>query len=126
MSQTTDTTTTALLCGDAGYEPIEDRLRQNIRATIIDGGAQSNLADLTAAAVEAFLAHDGVRVFLAVRCPKPLPCRDGLWITSIPAAVVVFHEQRCPKAPPYQRGLWIASSIDDVVAAHKQRPLGQR
>ena len=34
MNQTTDTTTPALLCGDAGYDPIEDRLRQNIRATI--------------------------------------------------------------------------------------------
>jgi len=34
MDQTTDTTTPALLCSDAGYDPIEDRLRQNIRATI--------------------------------------------------------------------------------------------
>jgi putative transposase len=34
MNQSTDTTTLALLCGDAGYDPIEDRLRQNIRATI--------------------------------------------------------------------------------------------
>jgi hypothetical protein len=34
MNQTTDTTTPALLRGDAGYDPIEDRLRQNIRATI--------------------------------------------------------------------------------------------
>jgi len=34
MDQTTDTTMPALLCSDAGYDPIEDRLRQNIRATI--------------------------------------------------------------------------------------------
>jgi transposase-like protein len=34
MNETTDTTTSALLCGDAGDDPIEDRLRQNIRATI--------------------------------------------------------------------------------------------
>ncbi len=34
MTKTTDTTMPALLCGDAGYDPIEDRLRQNIRATI--------------------------------------------------------------------------------------------
>lgn len=34
MNQTTDTAPSALLCGDAGYDPIEDRLRQNIRATI--------------------------------------------------------------------------------------------
>ena len=34
MNQTTDTTTPALLCGEGGYDPIEDRLRQNIRATI--------------------------------------------------------------------------------------------
>jgi len=34
MNQSTDTTTPALLCGDAGFDPIEDRLRQNIRATI--------------------------------------------------------------------------------------------
>jgi hypothetical protein len=33
MNQTTDTTKPALLCSDAGYDPIEDRLRQNIRAT---------------------------------------------------------------------------------------------
>ncbi|MEW6294667.1 MAG: IS256 family transposase [Pseudomonadota bacterium] len=34
MTKITDTTTPALLCGDADYDPIEDRLRQNIRATI--------------------------------------------------------------------------------------------
>ncbi|HHX89799.1 MAG TPA: IS256 family transposase [Paracoccus sp.] len=34
MTKVTDTTMPALLCGDAGYDPIEDRLRQNIRATI--------------------------------------------------------------------------------------------
>lgn len=34
MTKTTETTMPALLCGDAGYDPIEDRLRQNIRATI--------------------------------------------------------------------------------------------
>lgn len=34
MTQTTDMSTPALLCGEAGYDPIEDRLRQNIRATI--------------------------------------------------------------------------------------------
>jgi transposase-like protein len=34
MNQTTDTTAPVLLRGDAGYDPIEDRLRQNIRATI--------------------------------------------------------------------------------------------
>ena len=34
MNQTTDTTTPALLCGEGGYDPIEDRLRQNIHATI--------------------------------------------------------------------------------------------
>ena len=34
MNRTTDTTMPALLCSDAGYDPIEDRLRQNIRATI--------------------------------------------------------------------------------------------
>ncbi len=34
MTKITDTTMPALLCGDAGYDPIEDRLRQNIRATI--------------------------------------------------------------------------------------------
>lgn len=34
MTQTTDMSKPALLCGEAGYDPIEDRLRQNIRATI--------------------------------------------------------------------------------------------
>ncbi len=34
MTKITDTTMPALLCGEAGYDPIEDRLRQNIRATI--------------------------------------------------------------------------------------------
>jgi len=34
MTQTTDMSTPALLWGEAGYDPIEDRLRQNIRATI--------------------------------------------------------------------------------------------
>ena len=34
MTKITETTMPALLCGDAGYDPIEDRLRQNIRATI--------------------------------------------------------------------------------------------
>jgi putative transposase len=34
LNQTTDTTTPALLSGETGYDPIEDRLRQNIRATI--------------------------------------------------------------------------------------------
>jgi hypothetical protein len=33
-NEAADTTAPALLCGDAGYDPIEDRLRQNIRATI--------------------------------------------------------------------------------------------
>jgi len=34
MKHVTDTSTPALLSGQAGYDPIEDRLRQNIRATI--------------------------------------------------------------------------------------------
>ncbi len=34
MTKITDTTMPALLCGEAGFDPIEDRLRQNIRATI--------------------------------------------------------------------------------------------
>jgi len=34
MNQVTDTATPALLAGVAGYDPIEDRLRENIRATI--------------------------------------------------------------------------------------------
>lgn len=34
MTKTTDTTMLALLCGDVGYDPIGERLRQNIRATI--------------------------------------------------------------------------------------------
>jgi transposase-like protein len=34
MNQTTATSTLALLAGATGYDPIEDRLRQNIRATI--------------------------------------------------------------------------------------------
>lgn len=34
MTQTTDMSTPSLLCGEAGYDPIEDRLRQNIRAII--------------------------------------------------------------------------------------------
>ena len=34
MNEITDTTTPALLFGATGSDPIEDRLRQNIRATI--------------------------------------------------------------------------------------------
>lgn len=34
MTKTTETCTLALLSCDAGYDPIEDRLRQNVRATI--------------------------------------------------------------------------------------------
>jgi len=34
MTEITDTATVALLAAGAGYDPIEDRLRQNIRSTI--------------------------------------------------------------------------------------------
>jgi hypothetical protein len=34
MNQITDTTTFALLGGEAGFHPIEERLRTNVRATI--------------------------------------------------------------------------------------------
>lgn len=34
MTKTTDTIAPALLSGEVGYDPIEDRLRQNVRATI--------------------------------------------------------------------------------------------
>ncbi len=34
MTKNTATSTSALLANEAGYDPIEDRLRQNIRATI--------------------------------------------------------------------------------------------
>ena len=34
MTQTTDTSTLALLACEAGSDPIEDRLRANIRGTI--------------------------------------------------------------------------------------------
>jgi len=34
MNKTTVTGTSALLSGEIGHDPIEDRLRQNIRATI--------------------------------------------------------------------------------------------
>ena len=34
MTKNTDTSMLALLANEAGYDPIEDRLRQNIRATI--------------------------------------------------------------------------------------------
>ena len=34
MTKVADTMMPALPCGDAGHDPIEDRLRQNIRATI--------------------------------------------------------------------------------------------
>jgi putative transposase len=34
MTKTTDTSMLALLANEVGYDPIEDRLRQNIRATI--------------------------------------------------------------------------------------------
>ena len=34
MTKNTDTSMLALLANEVGYDPIEDRLRQNIRATI--------------------------------------------------------------------------------------------
>lgn len=34
MKNNTDTTALSLLANEAGYDPIEDRLRENIRATI--------------------------------------------------------------------------------------------
>ena len=34
MTKDTETSTLSLLANEAGYDPIEDRLRQNIRATI--------------------------------------------------------------------------------------------
>ena len=34
MKNNTDTSTLSLLANEAGYDPIEDRLRENIRATI--------------------------------------------------------------------------------------------
>ncbi len=34
MTEITDTATVALLAAGAGYDPIEDRLRQNTRSTI--------------------------------------------------------------------------------------------
>jgi len=34
MKENTATSTSALLANDAGYDPIEDRLRQNIRVLI--------------------------------------------------------------------------------------------
>ena len=34
MNQTTDTSSLALLAGEAGFDPIEERLRMNVRATI--------------------------------------------------------------------------------------------
>jgi transposase-like protein len=34
MKNNTDTSTLSLLANEAGYDPIEDRLRENVRATI--------------------------------------------------------------------------------------------
>lgn len=34
MNQITDTASFALLAGEAGFDPIEERLRMNVRATI--------------------------------------------------------------------------------------------
>ena len=34
MNQITDTASFALLAGEAGFDPIEERLRSNVRATI--------------------------------------------------------------------------------------------
>jgi putative transposase len=34
MNQVTDTASFALLAGEAGFDPIEERLRTNVRATI--------------------------------------------------------------------------------------------
>ena len=34
MKNTTETSALSLLANDAGYDPIEDRLRENIRSTI--------------------------------------------------------------------------------------------
>ena len=44
MNQITDTSTPALLAGEMGYDPIEDRLRQNVRATI-EAVFEEELAD---------------------------------------------------------------------------------
>ncbi len=34
MKNTTETSALSLLANDAGYDPLEDRLRENIRSTI--------------------------------------------------------------------------------------------
>ena len=41
MNQITDTSSFALLAGEAGFDPIEERLRMNVRATSAAPGARS-------------------------------------------------------------------------------------
>ena len=50
MTEIADTTTVTLLAAGAGYDPIEDRLRQNIRSTI-EAVFEEELAALSGAAV---------------------------------------------------------------------------
>jgi len=45
MNKNTETGTSALLSGEAGHDPIEDRLRQNIRTTI-EALSEEELADV--------------------------------------------------------------------------------
>jgi hypothetical protein len=45
MNQMTDTASLALLAGEAGFDPIEERLRTNVRATI-EAGFEEELAGL--------------------------------------------------------------------------------
>ena len=44
MNQITDTSSFALLAGEAGFDPIEERLRTNVRATI-EAVFEEELAD---------------------------------------------------------------------------------
>ena len=82
MNQIAGNPAVSLLTNGAGYDPIEDRLRASVRATIETMFEEASAAVATAAKRKAIVTGTARGSSPAPSAPKPCGCRAPEWRTK--------------------------------------------